>query len=417
MDQNDLFAIGLGLGAPWKVVRSGLEDSGSGSKILYVDIDFEAGSKFSCPDCGKPCSAYDSEVKRWRHMNFWQHATFLSARVPRVECPEHKVRQVEVPWARPESGFTLMFEALIMALVKEMPVAAVGALVGEHDTRLWRIVRHYVGKAHAAQDWSQITAVAIDETATRKGHRYATVVVEIDLELKREARLLFMTPERTAACVGQFVEVMAAHGASAQQVQVAAIDMSPAYQKGVAEHLPQAKVVFDRFHVMKLAGEAVDAVRKQLRAQGADLKGAMWALRGNWANLRQEQRDLRLALCARHKELGRAVALRENLQDTWQWPGPASAELHLKGWCSWAARSRLAPFQKLARTIKAHWNGILAFYPNHVTSAAIEAINGIIQTARRRARGFRNFLNLQAICYWTAGRLTLPIPSPFAHPI
>jgi transposase len=382
-----------------------------------VDIDFEDGSRFPCPSCGKPCAVYDSEVKRWRHMNFWQHATFLSARVPRVECPEHKVRQVEVPWARPESGFTLMFEALIMALVREMPVAAVGALVGEHDTRLWRIVRHYVDKAYAAQDWSEVAAVAIDETATRRGQRYATVVVEIDLEIKREARLLFMTPERTAASVAEFAEAMSAHGAGAQQVQVAAIDMSPAYQKGVAEHLPQAKVVFDRFHVMKLAGEAVDAVRRALRAQGADLKGAMWALRGNWQNLKQEQRELRLELCTRHKALGRALALRESLQETWQWPGPASAAIHLKGWCSWAARSRLVPFQKLARTIKAHWDGILAFFPHHVTSAAIEAINGIIQTARRRARGFRNFLNLQAICYWMAGRLTLSIPSPFAHPI
>jgi transposase len=306
---------------------------------------------------------------------------------------------------------------LIMALVREMPVAAVGALVGEHDTRLWRIVRHYVAKAHAAQDWSEVAAVAIDETATRKGQRYATVVVEIDLEMKREARLLFMTPERTAASVGEFAEAMGVHGASAPQVQVAAIDMSPAYQKGVAEHLPQAQVVFDRFHVMKLAGEAVDAVRRALRAQGADLKGAMWALRGNWQNLKQDQRDLRLDLCARHKELGRALALRESLQDTWQWPGPASAALHLKGWCSWAARSRLLPFQKLARTIKSHWDGILSFFPHHVTSAAIEAINGIIQTARRRARGFRNFLNLQAICYWMAGRLTLSTPSPFAHPI
>ena len=417
MDQNNLFEIGLGLAAPWKVVRSGLEECSAQSKILYVDIDFENGSKFPCPSCGKPCAVYDSEVKRWRHMNFWQHATYLSARVPRVECPEHKVRQVEVPWARAESGFTLMLEALVMALVKEMAVSAVGALVGEHDTRLWRMVRHYVGEAHAAQDWSEIAAVAIDETATRKGQRYATVVVEIDLERRREARLLFMTPERTAASVGQFVETMDAHGASAQQVRLAAIDMSAAYQKGVAEHLPQAKVVFDPFHVMKLAGEAVDGVRRELRAQGADVKGAMWALRGNWQNLKQEQRELRLSLCARHKAIGRSIALRESLQDTWQWPGPASAALHLKGWCSWAARSRLAPFQKLARTIKAHWDGILAFYPNRVTSAAIEAINGIIQTARRRARGFRNFLNLQAICYWMAGRLTLPIPSPFAHPI
>jgi transposase len=417
MDQNDLFAIGLGLGTPWKVVRSGLEDSGAQSKVLYVDIDFESGSKFPCPSCGKPCAVYDSEVKRWRHMNFWQHATFLSARVPRVECPEHKVRQVEVPWARPESGFTLMFEALILALAREMPVSAIAALVGEHDTRLWRIVRHYVGEAYAAQDWSQIRAVAIDETATRKGQRYATVVVEIDLELKSNARLLFMTPERTAASVGQFAEAMAAHGACPQQVEIAAIDMSAAYQKGVAEHLTQAKVVFDRFHVMQLAGQAVDAVRKQLAAQGIDLKGAMWALRGNWENLKQGQRELRLELCSRHKALARAVTLREYLQETWQWPDAESAALHLKDWCSWAARSRLAPFQKLARTIKTHWNGILAFYPNHVTSAAIEAINGIIQTARRRARGFRNFQNLQAICYWMAGKLSIPTPSPFAHPI
>ena len=417
MEQNDLFAMGLGLEKPWKVVRSGLEASGEGTKILYVDIDFEDGEKFACPSCGKRCAVYDSEVKRWRHMNFWQHSTYLSARVPRVECPEHKVKQVSVPWARAGSGFTLMFEALIMALAKEMAISAIAKLVGEYDTRLWRIVRHYVEQAHSEQPWGEVQAVAIDETATRKGHRYATVVVEIDLELKREARLLFMTPERTAACVGEFVEAMGAHGAEAGQVKVAAIDMSPAYQKGIAEHLPEAKVVFDRFHVMKLAGEAVDGVRKQLRAQGVDLKGALWALRGNIDNLCEEQRQLRLELCAKHKALGRALALRESLQETWQWPGPASAEMHLKAWCSWATRSRLEPFKKLARTIKAHWHGILGFYPNKVTSAAIEAINGIIQTARRRARGFRNFQNLRAICYWMAGRLDLSVPSLCAHPI
>ena len=417
MDQNHLFEIGLGLAAPWKVVRSGLEECDGKKKILYVDIDFENGSKFACPSCGLPCRVHDSEVKRWRHMNFWQHSTYLSARVPRIECPDHKVKQVEVPWARAQSGFTLMFEALVMALAKEMPIAAIAALIGEHDTRLWRIVRHYVDEAHAQQAWSEIVAVAIDETATRKGHRYATVVVEIDMELKREARLLFMTPERTAASVGEFVAEMDAHGAKAEQVQIAAIDMSPAYQKGVAEHLPQAKVVFDRFHVMKLAGEAVDGVRKDLRAQGVDLKGAMWALRGNFENLSQAQRELRLELCTKHKAIGRAIALRENLQETWNWPGSFSAEMHLKQWCSWAMRSRLEPFQKLARTVKAHWHGILGFYPNKVTSAAIEAINGIIQTARRRARGFRNFQNLRAICYWMAGRLDLSIMAPSAHPI
>lgn len=417
MDQNMLFTMALGLTEPWKVVRSGLEEGGSESKFLYVDIEVEAGAKMPCPVCGELCPLYDHEVKRWRHLNFWQHPTYLSARVPRVQCPHHQVKQVSVPWARPESGFTLMFEAFVMALAREMPVAAVAAMVAEHDTRLWRVVRHYVDQAHGEQDWSGVQAVAIDETATRKGHRYATVVVQIDPAQEQPARLLFMTPDRKAGSVGQFVEAMPAHGAQPQQVQMAAIDMSAAYQKGVREHLPQARIVFDRFHVMQLAGNAVDEVRKQLHREGAQIKGAMWALRGNESRLSQQQLQLRHDLCARHKELGRAMALRESLQETWEWPGPASAGLHLKAWCSWAGRSRLTPFKKLAHTLKGHWDGILAYFPNRITSAAIESINGIIQTARRRARGFRNFDNLKAISYWMAGDLNLKIPSAFTHPV
>lgn len=417
MNQNMLFEVGLGLSAPWKVVRSGLEDGGEGGKFLYVDVEVEAGAAMPCPCCGKLCPVYDHELKRWRHLNFWEHATYLSARVPRVECPEHQVKQVNIPWARAGSGFTLMFEAFVMALAREMPVAAVGQLVSEHDTRLWRVVRHYVGQAHGKQDWSGVQAVSIDETATRKGHRYATVVVEVDPEKERPARLLFMTAERSAESVGQFVEAMPSHGAQAVQVKMAAIDMSAAYQKGVSEHLTEARVVFDRFHVMQLAGNALDEVRRQLQREGAEVKGALWALRGNESRLSQEQRQLRWELCARHKELGRAMALRESLQDTWDWPGAASAGVHLKAWCSWAKRSRLPSFKKLAQTIKSHWDGILAYFPHRITSAAIESINGIIQTARRRARGFRNFENLKAISYWMAGHLNLHLPSAFTHPI
>jgi transposase len=417
MNQNRLFESGLGLSAPWKVVRSGLEDGGDGTKFLYVDIEVEPGARMPCPCCGKLCPLYDHEVKRWRHLNFWQHFTYLSARVPRVECPEHQVRQVHVPWARPESGFTLMFEAFVMALAREMPVAAVAELVVEHDTRLWRVVRHYVDEAHGRQDWSEVEAVSIDETATRKGHRYATVVVEIDPHKEEPARLLFMTPERSAVSVGQFVAAMPAHGATPGQVHLAAIDMSAAYQKGVREHLPEVRMVFDRFHVMQLAGQALEEVRKQLQREGAEMQGALWALRGNECRLSQAQLQLRQDLCARHKELGRAMALREHLQDTWEWPGAVSAEGHLRAWYSWAVRSRLAPFKKLAQTIKSHWEGILAYFPSRITSAAIESINGIIQTARRRARGFRNFENLKAISYWMAGHLDLHIPSAFTHPM
>jgi transposase len=309
-----------------------------------------------------------------------------------------------------------MFEALVMALTREMPVSAVAELMAEHDTRLWRSVRHYVARAHERQDWSTGQAVAVDDTATRQGHRYATVVVEIDPQQEQPARLRFMTPERTAASAGQFVAQMPAPGAGPAQVRLAAIDMSAAGQKGLKEHLPNAAIVFDRFHVMQLAGKALAEVRKQLQHEGAEMTGALWALRGNANRLSQAQWELRHDLCARHQELGRAMALRESLQETWEWPGAAGAEMHLKAWCSWAVRSRLAPFKKLAQTRKNHWEGILASYPHRITSAAIESINSIIQTARRRARGFRNFENLKAICYGMAGRLDLQIPSAFTHP-
>jgi transposase len=405
------------LSKPWKVVRSGFEQVDTGGKFLYVDLEVEAGAQMPCPVCSQLCPLYDHEVKRWRHLNFWQHPTYLSARVPRVRCPQHQVKQVSVPWARPESGFTLLFEAFILALAREMPISAIAGLVAEYDTRLWRIVRHYVGQAHAEQDWSSVTTVAVDETATRKGHSYATVVVHLDESHQESARLLFMTPERSAASVGQFVAAMSAHGATHEQVRLVAMDMSPAYQKGVREHLPDAAMVFDRFHVMQLAGKAVDEVRKELRAQGADVKGALWALRGNSSGLSRSNLQLRQELCARHKQLGRAMALRENLQELWEWPGVKEARSHLKEWCSWAMRSRLPSFKQLAQTIRNHSEGIFAYYPHRITSAAIESINSIIQTARRRARGFRNFENLKAICYWMAGDLDLKVPAPFTHPI
>lgn len=270
-------------------MRSGLEDGGAESQFLSVDIEGEAGAQMPCPVCAQLGPLDDHEVKRWRHLNFWQHPTYLSARVPRVQCPQHQVKQVSVPWARPASGFTLLFEAFVMALVREMPVSAVAELTAEHDTRLWRIVRHYVARAHARQDWSAVQAVAVDDTATRKGHRYATVVVEIDPQQEQPARPLFMTPERTAASVGQFVAAMPAHGAQSEQVQLAALDLSAAYQKGLRAHLPKAQIVFDRFQVMQLAGKALDEVRKQLQNEGAQMKGALWALRGNESRLNQAQ--------------------------------------------------------------------------------------------------------------------------------
>ena len=167
------------------------------------------------------------------------------------------VRRVGVPWARSGSGFTLLFEALLMAMVPAMPVNAVARQVGEHDTRLWRVLHHYVEQARANADASEVTRVAIDETAARRGHDYITLFVDID-----QARVVFATDGKDAGTIAAFADDLTAHGGNPDAVSEVCIDMSPAFIKGTAESLPKAAVTFDKFHAVKIINEAVDQVRR-----------------------------------------------------------------------------------------------------------------------------------------------------------
>ncbi|HKM79946.1 MAG TPA: helix-turn-helix domain-containing protein, partial [Candidatus Acidoferrum sp.] len=186
MRDTTLLQQALGLTAPWTVSGS---DFDAQAQRLDIQIDFAPGSRFACPACGAAgCPAYDTERKTWRHLNFFQHQAYLTARVPRVRCERCGIKTVNLPWARPDSGFTLLFEALVMTMVSAMPVKAVARMVGEHDTRLWRVVHHYVEQARARIDASGVTRIAIDETAARRGHDYLTLFVDID-----QARVLFAT--------------------------------------------------------------------------------------------------------------------------------------------------------------------------------------------------------------------------------
>src|SRR6202165_2779407 len=152
-----LFLAGLRLSAPWQVVSVEFDAE---AKRLDLRVDFAKGARFSCPECERAgCAVKDTEEKTWRHLDFFQHQAYLAARVPRVICPEHKVRLVAVPWARERSGFTLLFEALVMAMVREMPVATLAGLVGESDMRIWRVVHHYVDRAVEAQNLEGVERV------------------------------------------------------------------------------------------------------------------------------------------------------------------------------------------------------------------------------------------------------------------
>jgi transposase len=401
MDANILFEKALGLGNGWKVVKSEMDVP---ERRLELWLDFAVGAQFACPQCAQWCPVHDTVERKWRHLDFWQHRTELVARVPRIKCEEHGVLQAQVPWARPGSGFTLMMEAIILLLCQEMTVSAAASHLGEHDTRLWRVLEHYVMEAHRQQDWSKVTRLMVDETSARRGHRYVTVVLDAD-----SRALLLLVEGRSGDALRQFAEAMPAHQGRAEQITHVVMDMSPASIAGAQSAFPQARIVFDHFHIMKLAGEALDGVRKNLRAQGAQLRGAMWALRGNVWTRTAEQQEWRQQFCQSYPKLGRAMALRDALQDVL-----ATAEVSpLQWWLGWAARSRLDPFRKLAWTIKDHLQGILAFMETRLTNAAIEAVNGILQTAKRMARGFRNFHYFRLAAYLKAGHLNI-CPSHFS---
>ena len=404
MRDTDLLQLALGLTPPWTVTRS---DFDAGAKRLDIQIEFAPGSRFPCPNCGAAdCSAYDTTQMRWRHLNFFQHQAYLKARVPRVRCDTCGIQQVHVPWARPDSGFTLLFEALLMTMLGAMPVKTVARMVGEHDTRLWRVLHHYVDQARARADASAVTRVAIDETAARRGHDYITLFVDID-----QARVLFATAGKDAATVATFADDLAAHGGAAEAVDEVCIDMSPAFIKGTAEHLPNAAVTFDKFHAVKIVNDAVDQVRRAEQKGQSVLRGTRYLWLRNPANLSDRQQATLDSLPTRHLKTARAYQIRLAFQDLYHQASAEAGVGFLKKWYFWATHSRLAPMIEAARTIKHHWDGILRWFDSKIANGLIEGINSLVQAAKAKARGYRSTRNLIAIVYLLAGKLDLRLPA------
>jgi transposase len=415
MRDTDLFRMALGIEPPWVVTKS---DFDAAAKRLDIHLDFARGSRFACPQCGiAGCLAYDSEEKTWRQLNFFQHEAYLHARVPRVTCTSCGIKQVSVPWARPDSGFTLLFEALVMAMVQAMPVAAVARMIDEWDTRLWRVIHHYVEAARDRADHSEVASVAGacpragqrpdpgDETASRRGHNYVSLFVDL---VRR--RVLFVAEGKDAGTVEAFAKDLAAHGGTPAAIAEVCIDMSPAFIAGTAQSLPNARITFDKFHVIKLINEAVDAVRRAEQKSRAELKKSRYLWLRNPRNLSQRQRAQLDSLSAANLKTGRAYRIRLAFQELYLQPAK-NAEAFLKKWYWWATHSRLPPMIETARMVKRHWNGILRWFHTKIANGIMEAVNSLVQAAKAKARGYRSVRNLKAIIYLIAGKLELPLPT------
>jgi transposase len=404
MRDTTLLQLALALNPPWTVSRSDFDPEGH---RLDIEIDFPPGSRFACPICGAAdCPAYDTERKTWRHLNFFQHQAYLNARVPRVRCDTCGIKTVGVPWARPDSGFTLLFEALVMTMISAMPVKAVARIVGEHDTRLWRMVHHYVDAARARADASGVTRLAIDETAARRGQDYITLFVDID-----QARVLFATEGNDAETVAAFADDLTEHGGDPETISEVCIDMSAAYIKGVGESLPEAEITFDKFHAVKIINDAVEKVRRAEQKSQSLLRGTRYIWLRNPANLSARQRATLEGLPTRHLKTARAYQIRLAFQDLYNQPSVQDGAEFLKKWYFWATHSKLDPVIDAARTVKRHWNGILRWFDSKIANGLIEGINSVVQAAKAKARGYRTTRNLIAMVYLIAGKLDMQLPA------
>jgi len=407
VDDFGLFRQALGLEDPWEVVDVKFDPP---RRRLDLRIDFRKGARFPCPECGAAgCKVHDTESHTWRHLNFFEHEAYLTARVPRVVCPEHRVRQVQVPWARERSDFTLLFEALVMALVKEMPVKAVAGLVGEHDTKIWRIVHHYVDEAVEAQDLSRTERAGIDETSSRRGQNYVSVFADLD-----ERRVVYATEGRDQATVQEFSCFLETHGGEVGRISEVCQDMSEAYLAGTLKHLPQAEITFDRFHIKKHLSDAIDEIRREEAKQHKQLlknTRYLWLKRPDKLTVRQLDWLDRLLL--QPLQIVRAYELSLRFDDFYEIDDPEAAEEYLRRWIAEVHTSGLEPLIKFTRMLEDHWLGVMRWHHSRVSNGLLEGLNSLIQAAKRRARGYRTNRNYIAMIYLVAGKLN-PGP-PLAH--
>lgn len=399
---HDLFGRALGIQAPWRIQEVQFTEP---ERELHLYIEYPRGSRFQCPECGKDhAPVYDSTDRQWRHMNFFQYQAFLHCSVPRVRCSRCGVKTIRLPWARPGSGFTLLFEAFIMILAREMPVTAAARLINENDTRIWPVIQYYVQSARTRECYTEVRRIGIDETSRKRGHQYVTIFADLD-----QSKVIYVTPGKDSAVVGQFSNDFHDHGGETSSVKEVCCDMSPAFIEGITLCLPNADISFDRFHVMKIINEAVDKVRRSEQKDHTELKRSRYLWLKNPESLSTKQRQKMDVLDKLNLKTAQAYHIRLNLQELWDQP-ISKAPCFLETWCSWAMLSGLAPVQEAAQSILNHAEGILNSVLSKITNGLLEGINSIIQAARHKARGYRNSDYFISIIYLIAGKLKFNLP-------
>ena len=365
-----------------------------------------------CGGCGRKCPGYDCrDLRYWRHMAMGAAVVWLAYAPCRVACPDCGVRTEEVPWARHRSRFTLGLEELVAYLAQQMDKTAITRLLGLSWRAVGSIIRRIVDERLDEARFEGLRVIGTDEFSYRKRHRYLTVVVDHE-----QRRVVWVSRGRGADSLKGLFECLGSSGR--EMIDTVTIDMAGGYIKAVEDNLPNAEIVFDRFHVQQLASKAVDEVRREeVRSlddseAGRFIKGSRYALLKSPWNMTREQKQQLSEIQHNNKRLYRARLLNDALADALEYRQPKRARQALDEWLAWASRSQLQPFVKLARTIRKYKKRVLAYIKERYTNAIVEGMNNRIRTLARRAYGFHSAAALRAMIFLCLGGIKLNPPLP-----
>jgi transposase len=417
MTPEKLFHELLGLGMNW-VVKECDFDRESGVVRLRIEETSHLWEVERSPGAGARVTCYDhTEEMIWRHLDVFEHKCEIRCRLPRGRCSQTgNVYRIHPPWEGLSKHFTKSFETMALLLMREMPVSAVARHVRETDTRLWRMLKRHVEAAYPRADWSNVTCIGCDEMQVRKGQNYVSVFCDLIGK-----RVLFAVPGASKEAWEHFVQALEDHNGHPRAITEVSMDMSPAYIAGVKENLgSQAVIVFDKFHVIAHANEAVDAVRRaEMRFGGYAAKQALKETRWIWLknpeNLTEKQQKKHRRLEDQNLATAKAYQMRLVLQDIYRIAHRGLAKRKLLAWCRWVRRVTktyvsllFCHMKRCADMIERHLDGILAHWERRTTNAFLEGLNSVFSAVKRKARGFRSIYNLISMLYFTAGNLRIP---------
>ncbi len=407
MDEFTIFTAALNIKAPWFIKEVHLKEEDHGED-LHITIGHQKGAKFNYE--GEQYPVYDHQDRTWKHLDFFQHQCYLHASLPRVKIGDGSVRLIQAPWAEAGSSFTLLFELKIMELVYNgMSQSKAGKTLNIDGRRVGRVISRRVSNALATQPLAAVKELSIDETSSKKGHNYLTVLCD-----RKRKKVVGLAEGKNAQAVGEALVDMEVRGAYREDVKAITMDMSTGYIAAASQYFDQAHIIFDRFHIMKKMNEAVDKIRRKEQANcRKDFnRTRYWWLR-NAHKLKQDQAKRLKSLSKAYPKIGEAYRLKELLRSVLDHAYHDPRLQWINDWIRQANKSGLEPVLKFVDMLHRHWYGIKTYFKRLATDAYAESTNLKIQEIKRIARGFRNTENFKLLIYFHPSDLNLGLPTKY----